>query len=257
MSWMNPPWAGGGAKPKPSFNPLKNIVPARNTPARGEAQATSNAGRGLAASQARYAGMGRTMSPVTQNLPSPGDSGDDGSGGQVVYGTQTVDNPAPFNIAEVPVETLRTTPEYMARERALAAAMEMFGAKQRTDKDRFEEDYGKSLSELGYDPTDKSWDQGQLMSSGQRVTTAGKAFNALRNDFAARGMLQSGAYQAQRNLTQQQLADQLTATEGRRTRFLEDQSAALTAQEQQNEQARQQALDEARQAILARMGMGG
>lgn len=185
--------------------------------------------------------------------PPPGDT----SSSQVQYGAQTVDNPAPFNIAEVPVETLRATPEYMARERALAAAMERFGAQQGTDKARFEEDYGRSLGELGFDPTARSWDQGQLMSSGQRATTAGKAFNALRNDFAARGMLQSGAYQAQRNITQQQLTDQLTAQEGRRTRFLEDQGAALTAQQQQNEQARQQALDEARQAILARMGMGG
>jgi hypothetical protein len=194
------------------------------------------------------------MAAPTFTPPAPAR---DTSSDQVQYGAQTVDNPAPFNIEEVPVETLRTTPEYMARERALAAAMEMFGAKQSTDKARFEEDYGKSLSELGYDPTAKSWDQGQLMSSGQRATAAGKAFNALRNDFAARGMLQSGAYQAQRNITQQQLADQLGAFEGRRTRFLEDQSAALTAQQQQNEQARQQALDEARQSILARMGMGG
>ena len=259
MSWMNPPWAGGGNRNPARFNPLQNIVPRKNTPARGEAQATSAGGRGRVASQSRYEGMGRTMAPsgtaVTPGTP-PGDAGDTSSD-QVQYGAQTVDNPAPFNIEEVPVETLRATPEYMARERALAAAMEMFGAQQGTDKARFEEDYGRSLGELGFDPTARSWDQGQLMSSGQRATTAGKAFNALRNDFAARGMLQSGAYQAQRNITQQQLTDQLTAQEGRRTRFLEDQAAALTAQQQQNEQARQQALDEARQAILARMGMGG
>jgi hypothetical protein len=229
---------------RPSITVPRNLTP-------------RNSSRGLAASQARYEGMGRTMSPVPQNLPSTDTSNNDTFSDQVQYGAQTVDNPAPFNIAEVPVETLRATPEYMARERALAAAMEMFGAQQGTDKARFEEDYGRSLGELGFDPTARSWDQGQLMSSGQRATTAGKAFNALRNDFAARGMLQSGAYQAQRNITQQQLTDQLTAQEGRRTRFLEDQAAALTAQQQQNEQARQQALDEARQAILARMGMGG
>lgn len=175
---------------------------------------------------------------------------------QIDYGQETPAIPAPA-MPDVSVETLTKTPEYMARERAIQSALDLFKANQATNKTRFEEDYGRSLGELGYDPTNKNWDLGELLSSGQRATASGKAYNALRNDFAARGMLQSGAYQAQRGVVAQQLADQLQGVERGRTKFFEDQTAAETAQQQQAEQQRQQALNEARQAILERFALGG
>ena len=190
--------------------------------------------------------------PPPAYTPPPVDNGT----GQVEYGAVTLDNPAPA-MPDVSVEALTKSPEYLARERALAAAMDLFGASQATEKARYEENYGKSLGELGYDPTSAKWDLGELMSSGQKATTSGKAYNALRNDFAARGMLQSGAYQAQRGVLSNQLASQLADVQGSRTKFLEDQQARLLAQQAQNESARQAALDAAKQAILDRFAAGG
>lgn len=230
----------------PSITVPKNLQP-------------NNTARSQAASQARYEGMGRTMAPsgTAVQLPTPvTDDTNKNFSQQIQYGDQTAAIPTPAE-PDVSVETLTKTPEYLARERAIQNQLDLFTAGQATGRARFDEDYGRSLTELGYDPTAKTWDLGELLSSGQRATASGKAYNALRNDFAARGMLQSGAYQAQRGVVAQQLADQLKATEGGRTKFLEDQTAALTAQQQQAEAQRLAALDEARQAILNRFGMGG
>ena len=174
---------------------------------------------------------------------------------QVGYGTATVDNPVPAT-PDTSVETLTKTPEYMARERALAAAMELFGQSQATERARYGKSYDESLQELGYDPTNARFDLGELMSSGQRATTSGKAYNALRNDFAARGMLQSGAYQAQRGVLDAQLQQQRKAIDEAKVNFEVDQQAKLAAQNAANEQARQVALQEAKQAILDRYAMG-
>jgi hypothetical protein len=198
------------------------------------------------------------MTPSGTAVPLPTPTPDtDTFSDQVQYGAQTLDNPAPFNIDEVPIETLERTPEYMARERALQNQLELFRQGQATGRTRFEEDLGKSFAELGFDPTSGKFDLGELLSSGQRATTSGQAFQALRNDFAARGMLQSGAYEGRKGVLRDQLMQQQQALEGRRTRFAEDQTAALVAQEEQAKAARDAALDEARQALLARMGMGG
>ena len=180
-----------------------------------------------------------------------------GTGGsQVDYGTATLDNPAPAPVADTSIEALTKTPEYMARERALASAMELFQANQDTERARYGEGYKKSLSELGYDPTSAKFDLGELMSSGQQATTSGKAFNALRNDFAARGMLQSGAFQASRSILQNQLEKQRQAIDEANANFSVDQQTKLKAQQQANEQARLTALDEAKQAVLARFAGG-
>ena len=95
------------------------------------------------------------------------------------------------------------------------------------------------------------------MAQGQRETISGKAYNDLRNDFAARGMLQSGAYQARRGTLTQRLMEQANELEGRSGTFAEDQAIALRAQEDQFRNQRTAALEEAKQAILGRMGMGG
>lgn len=183
-----------------------------------------------------------------------GDTGGNNNGtGEVNYGAATVDNPVPAT-PDTSIETLTKTPEYLARERAIAAAMEQFAAGQATEAARYGENYNRSLAELGYDPTSAKWDLGELMSSGQRATTSGKAYDALRNDFASRGMLQSGAYQAKRGILSNQLNEQLAAVQQAKVRFGEDQAAKLTAQQAQNEQQRQAALEAARQSILNSMG---
>ena len=232
----------GNNTPKKGFNPLQNIVPAKKpaaTPARTTSQvAAINAGR---------------AKPVTT---PPADTPPDNppADNPVVYGTPSQSMPAAIT-PDVSVETLTKTPEFLARERAIQSAMDLFGADQATQAARYNENYNKSLMQLGYDPT-KGFDRGALMSSGQRATASGKAYNALSNDFAARGMLQSGAYQAQQGVLGTQLEDQRLAIDKGKLQFGEDQQAKLRAQQAQNEQARIQALSDAKAAILERYAMG-
>lgn len=214
--------------------------------------------RSQAASQARYEGMARSMAPsgtaVPLPTPTPTPTTQNFSQ-QIDYGQETpaIATPMQPNLSD---EEVSKSPEFLARERALAEALDLFRAEQGTGRARFQEDLGSSYRDLGFDPTNQSFDLGQLMSSGQRATTSGRAYNALRNDFAARGMLQSGAYQAQRGILTQQLLDQAKELEKRNTTFAQDQANALAAREQQMTAQRTAAMDEARQAILARMGMG-
>jgi hypothetical protein len=132
--------------------------------------------------------------------------------------------------------------------------MDLFNAGQATDTARYNENYGKSLRDLGYDPTSGAFDRGNLMSSGQRATTSGRAYNAMGDDFAARGMLQSGAYQAHQGVLGTQLEDQRQAIDTGKAQFGQDQQAKLAAQNAQNEQSRLAALEAARQSILNSMG---
>lgn len=236
----------GAPAPKKSFNPLANIMPAKATAPKKVVQT---------ADDRRKANPTLGVAPAAAPTPTP-DPFVDNSGGQVDYGTATVDNPAPAPVADTSIETLRNTAEYMARERAIAAAMELFGQTQATEQARYGKSYDESLAELGYDPTKGSFDFGQLMAQGERATTSGKAYNALRNDFAARGMLQSGAYQAQRGVLSSELEKQRKAIDEAKANFGVDQAAKLAAQNAANEQARQVALDEAKQAVLSRFAMG-
>lgn len=191
--------------------------------------------------------------PVSLAAPAPVAPAVDNGTGQVEYGAQTVDNPAPME-PDLSEDALRKSSEYIARERALQAMLDEFAVRQGTEKTRYEDTYGKSLAELGYDPTNARFDMGEKLTSGERATTSGKAYNALRNDFAARGMLQSGAYQAQQGVLRDQLMKQREAIDTGRTRFLEDQNTALLGQQAQAEQQRKAALDAARQSILNSMG---
>lgn len=156
---------------------------------------------------------------------------------------------------DVTEETLKKTAEYMARERALQSALDLFGANQATEAARYGETYNKNLSDLGWQQDANSWDYGQLLSSGQKATESGRAFQSLMNDFAARGMLQSGAYQGARSILQNQLNDKRAAVEKGKVSFGEDQTAKRNAFLAEQEQARTQALADARAAILGGMGV--
>lgn len=214
---------------------------------------TKNIGAALGFKPVAAAAPKAIAKPAPAPPAPPAPSNVDNGTGEVQYGAVTLDNPAPAT-PDTSIETLMKSPEYLARERAIAAAMEQFAAGQATEAARYGENYNKSLAELGYDPTSNKWDLGELMSSGQRATASGKAYEALRNDFAARGMLQSGAYQAKRGVLSNQLNEQLNAIQQAKVRFGEDQQAKLVAQQAQNEQQRQAALEAARQSILNSMG---
>lgn len=191
---------------------------------------------------------GSSISGQTYTPPATGDGS-----GQVDYGAQTVDNPAPMQ-PDLSDDALRKSTEYIARERAIQAMLDEFTQKQGTERTRYEGSYESALGELGYDPTKATFDLGELLTSGQRATTSGKAYNALRNDFAARGMLQSGAYQAAQGVLRNQLMKQREAIDKGRTTFLEDQNTALLGQQRAAEDQRKAALEAARQSILNSMG---
>lgn len=228
----------------------------KSTPIKGSMAAVGAARRaanvsnvGASASQ-KLAAQRSNAVVTTPTAPTPPGNPD----APVYYGQASESMPAAIT-PDVSVETLTKTPEYLARERAIQSAMDLFGAEQATQSARYNEDYNKSLTQLGYDPT-KGFDRGALMSSGQRATASGKAYNAMSNDFAARGMLQSGAYQAQQGVLGTQLEDQRLAIDKGKLQFGEDQQAKLKAQQAQNEQARIQALSDAKSAILERYAMG-
>ena len=156
---------------------------------------------------------------------------------------------------DVTEETLKKTAEYMARERALASALEFFNSDQALQGARYGETYNKNLADLGWRGDVNDWDYGQLLSSGQKATESGRAFQSLSNDFAARGMLQSGAYQGARSILQNQLNEKRGAVETGKTNFGIDQEAKRKAFLTEQETARTQALADARAAILGGMGV--
>jgi hypothetical protein len=255
MAAIKTPGSGSSAKKSNPFNVFTPTPKVASTAAVADRRSTANI-TAPAPTQKMYSGplidptSGASGVSAYAAQQAAANSGAQGNGtGQVDYGAATAANPAPAT-PDTSVETLVKTPEYMARERALQAAMDLFTQSQNTDTTRYNENYTKSLGDLGYDPTNSSWDLGQLMAEGRKATTAGKAYNNLRNDFAARGMLQSGAYQASRGILEGQLKDQLAAIETAKTNFSTDQAAKLAAQQQANEQARAQALADAKAAIL-------
>lgn len=195
-----------------------------------------------------------TSQKVTNPVTSPPPANNPPTNPPVYDGSPVATASSALSAPDTSVETLTKTPEYLARERAIQAAMGAFTAGQATDLTRYNEDYGKSLQDLGYD-ANTGFDKGALMSSGQRATTSGRAYNAMGDDFAGRGMLQSGAYQAKQGVLGTQLEDQRQAIDKGKTRFAEDQNKALLAQQAANEQQRQAALEAARQSILNSMGM--
>lgn len=182
---------------------------------------------------------------VTQ--ANAGGGGGRGGGGGVPAAPAT-----PKPTADTTEESLKKTSEYADYLRRRQAAEELFKAGQGTEKTRYEQDYGKALENLGWLADKNTWDQGELMSSGQKATTAGRAFNTLRNDYAARGMARSGAKQVAEALLRNQLGNQLSEQEKAKTRFGEDQASKLAAFTAEQDTAARNALTQAKQAVLDR-----
>lgn len=154
--------------------------------------------------------------------------------------------------ADTAEESLKKTSEYADYLRRRQAAEELFKAGQGTEKTRYTQDYTKALEDLGWQADKNAWDQGELMSSGQKATTAGRAFNTLRNDYAARGMARSGAKQVAEALLRNQLGTQLSEQNKAKTRFEEDQASKLAAFTAEQDTAGRNALAQAKQAVLDR-----
>lgn len=231
--------------------------------------ASENSPQARAAANTRNLAGSLGLKPVTKAAPvgiakarpsvapTPTPAADTGTPAADTSVSNYVADVTPMAAAEPDVseETLKKTAEYMARERALQAALDLFGANQATEGARYGETYNKNLADLGWRGDVNDWDYGQLLSSGQKATESGRAFQSLSNDFAARGMLQSGAYQGARSILQNQLNDKRAAVEKGKVTFGEDQTSKRNAFLAEQEQARTQALADARAAILGGMGV--
>lgn len=125
-------------------------------------------------------------------------------------------------------------------------------AQQTSDKQTHDVEYAKTLRQLGYNPTSNTWDYGSQKYS---PTTSAKAFNSLSNDFAARNMLDSGAYAAMSKALSNSLIDQYNTQQAGDVAFNANQKTALrnfdtVTAEQQRQAARQQALNNEMSRIL-------
>jgi hypothetical protein len=142
----------------------------------------------------------------------------------------------------------------MAALAALRNASELFSADQRSAKDRFDVDYGKAVQDLGWiaDPSGGGrWDEGELFTSQGKETASGRAFSNQLNDFASRGLLQSGLFSAQRNALQNEMSDRLKSQEQTRTRFSEDLTTKERNFQSEQERARMDALNAAKQNLMS------
>jgi hypothetical protein len=132
--------------------------------------------------------------------------------------------------------------------------MDLFRSEQESNKSRYNVDYGKSVENLGWiaDPsgTGGKWDQGELLTSQGKETASGRAFSNQLNDFASRGLLQSGLFSAQRNALQNEMSDRLASTEQSRARFLEDLTGRERTFQAEQERARMDALNAAKQNLM-------
>lgn len=166
-------------------------------------------------------------------------------------------NPPQTMAAPPPVPTSAdalNSPDYMAALAALRNASELFSSDQRSAKDRFNVDYGKAISDLGWiaDPNGGGrWDEGELFTSQGKETASGRAFSNQLNDFASRGLLQSGLFSAQRNALQNEMSDRLGAQEQTRTRFTEDLTTKERNFQSEQERARMEALNAAKQNLMS------
>ena len=189
------------------------------------------------------AGTGNLLGPaVPAAAPAPVATG--GGGGAPAAPARI----AP-SAADTSVESLKKTSEYADYLKQREAASKLFEAGQKTDEARYLKNYNQALLDLGWLSDKGAFDKGELLSSGQRATASGKAYNALRNDFAARGMLQSGAFDVANTLLENQLGQQRTSQEEAKTNFTNDLIAKKDAFNAEQNKSELTALDRAKQAL--------
>jgi hypothetical protein len=153
------------------------------------------------------------------------------------------------------------TPEYVLAQQRLSNALGLFNSQQSSDQQRYDLNYEQALRNLGWIPEQQTFDMGQLRTSQGLDTTSGKAFTDNLNDFAARGLSQSGMFSVAQNAIQNRLQQQKLATETGRTNYLADLQSKKSQFAMDQEAQRQQALDAAKQNLLnqylGQSGLGG
>lgn len=234
-------WVTGGA----ALSKKKNII---NTPAPPASIAKRPAPAPTPAARDNF-----TVTPAPTPTPDPG------SGGGPVDSSFVPTAPAAPKYSEPAQADLEKSVGYLARNKALTDALGLFNAQQNTDSTRYNLDYGDSLKKLGYmsapgaaDPgaAGGSWDEGRAYNEQGLSTVSGRAFTNQLNDFAARGLSQSGMFMAANANLRNQLNDQRGSIEKNRTQFSEDQISKLGGFKAEQDVARSNALKEAKDEAL-------
>lgn len=162
--------------------------------------------------------------------------------------------PAPVLPARPTEEALAAnallTPEYIARKKALDDALALYSGEQDISQQRYDVDYGNALRDLGWRSDKNDWDAGELATEQAKQTASGRAFTSQLNDFASRGLLQSGAFRAASAQLKNQLAEQKASMERSKAQFGEDVTKKKQTYASEQEPTRLQALSDAKQSLL-------
>jgi hypothetical protein len=155
-------------------------------------------------------------------------------------------------IASIEASALQS-PAYQAAAAARKRALDNFQSSQGTAAQQFGVQHANDVRNLGYDPRAKKWDTGDLYGQSGIRTTSGQAYTNQLNDFGNRGMTQSGGFAAARNALDVSMGNQLSGLNSQEAKFTTDQGSALLNFQQQQEQDRLAALNQARQIELTRI----
>lgn len=280
MSFI-PPWAGGpGSKQKQNpFSPRTSGATTTADSAERRATNTQNVTNGMPSSFTPGVSGGGLMrdgqsisgqtatAPVTGNPP-----------GAPVY------DPGPMDAFGSPVksdeEYLKADSVFQAQKNALQAALDAYLADTEAQKQTYNTNYGESLRKLGFTgdqgALDKAkWDATENNGQGRwedtegnpfagkidwnqtdTNTASGRGFENALNDFAARGMLQSSAYQRAYNNLQRQLSEQLSSTAGAKQTAMGEFDRAQAAKKSEKTTSEATASQEALARIKAAYGIG-
>ena len=204
-----------------------------------------------AASSARY----NRPTPQPKSSPPYGGGGGGGygggGGGGGGVGSLSVQSAIPSES-----DYLKGDATYQATISALAKQLANFNTDIDTQLSNRKVDYDKALQQLGYIMPAKGATEGTWNFEDQ-MTAAGRAYQAMLNDFASRGMIQSSGYgEAQNDLTRT-LNEQFKGLETSNKQFIDDMGRQKTKAADENTAAQQAARAEAILRRAAQYGFGG
>ena len=204
---------------------------------------TPPSARKNAASSARY----NRPTPQPKSSPPYGGGGGGGGGG---VGSLSVQSAIPSES-----DYLKGDATYQATISALAKQLANFNTDIDTQLSNRKVDYDKALQQLGYIMPAKGATEGTWNFEDQ-MTAAGRAYQAMLNDFASRGMIQSSGYgEAQNDLTRT-LNEQFKGLETSNKQFIDDTGRQKTKAADENTAAQQAARAEAILRRAAQYGFG-
>lgn len=179
-----------------------------------------------------------------------GGGGGGGGGGGMSYDLGGGGSaPAPVVAPPSEEDYLAGDSGFQAQSSALQSALQRYLADSDYQKTSYDKDYGKSLTDLGYDEGTKQWNWND------NLTAAGRGYNNQLNDFGSRGMLQSSGYGDAFSELQRLLGQQYTGLADAKTGFMTDMQNQLANYQGENTANQQSARAEALQRRAAQYSL--